>query len=233
MDRRENHFSNDLVPVAQSVDFDTRTFPAELPPIPPHLVASEHSYSIVRHGGRYYGIPWNAGPCEVDKTDIAQIKGAFVEPDYARAMQRLRQIQDAAEAVLPPHLVASENGYSIVRHGGRYYGIPWSAGPCEVDKTDIAQIKDAFVEPDYARAMQRLRQIQDAAEAALPPHLVASENGYNIVRYGGRYYGIPWTAGAFEVDKTDITRIDGVFVESSCEQALERIRRMTFSTAGQ
>lgn len=226
MDRRENHFSNELVPVAQHVDFDAGTFPAELPPIPPHLVASENGYSIVRHGGRYYGIPWSAGPIEVDKTDITQISSAFVEPNYVRAMQRLKQIQETAEAALPPHLIASENGYSIVHYRGTYYGIPWSAGPIEVDKADIAQISGAFVEPDHARAIRRLRQIHEAAEAALPPQLVVSENGYNIVRYCGRYYGIPWTAGVLEVDKVDIAQIDGAFVETSCDQALDRIRQM-------
>lgn len=157
MDKRENHFCNELVPVADGVDFAAGTFPAGLSPTPPHLVASEGGYNIVRYAGHYYGIPWAAGPRELDKTDIDTIGGAFVEPSYARAMHRLRQIDDTGDTALPPQLVASENGYNIVRHRGLYYGIPVDAGPCEVDKMDVATIDGAFIEANCDQALERVR----------------------------------------------------------------------------
>jgi hypothetical protein len=92
------------------------------------------------------------------------------------------------------------------------------------------------VELSYSRAIARLRAIErtperagGASEAAEPPRLVKELPRYNLVKFAGRYYGAPWSAGPIEIDKIRIADIAGVFVETTYEQAMERLGRMDAS----
>ena len=62
-----------------------------------------------------------------------------------------------------------------------------------------------------------------------PPILVESVGSYNLVKFAGRYYGVPWSAGPLEIDKISIEEIAGGFVEATYEQAMERFSRMNVS----
>jgi MoaA/NifB/PqqE/SkfB family radical SAM enzyme len=59
------------------------------------------------------------------------------------------------------------------------------------------------------------------------PVLVDSLNAYNIVRFGGRFIGIPHAAGEFEVDKTDLSTVAGVMISNE----LTEIKRMIADAA--
>ncbi len=59
-----------------------------------------------------------------------------------------------------------------------------------------------------------------------PPRLVLSEEGYNIVAYGDKYFGIPHAAGPLEVDKADCSSLPNVIVEGRFATALARVRKV-------
>jgi MoaA/NifB/PqqE/SkfB family radical SAM enzyme len=133
----------------------------------------------------------------------------------------------------PPRLIKTVPGYNLVYYGGRYIGVPWSAGALELDKTDMGKIDGAFVEDNYSSAVARLRALDGGSareagsgETAEAPHLVKVLSGYNLVKFAGRYYGVPWTAGPIEIDKVRIEETDGVFVEPSFEEAMQRFSQM-------
>jgi MoaA/NifB/PqqE/SkfB family radical SAM enzyme len=76
---------------------------------------------------------------------------------------------------------------------------------------------DSLADLNFARSLDELvaRLGGPGSEAPPPavdlvPILVDSVENYNIVRYGGRFIGIPQSAGPFEVDKVDLSAIDGI-----------------------
>ena len=71
----------------------------------------------------------------------------------------------------------------------------------------------------FARSMYELRcaiAASDGRERSVPI-LVDSLHEYNIVRYAGKFIGIPQAAGPLDVDKVDLSTIDGV-VDSWVQQ---------------
>jgi MoaA/NifB/PqqE/SkfB family radical SAM enzyme len=58
-----------------------------------------------------------------------------------------------------PRLVGSEGDYNIVVYADRYFGIPQSAGPLDVDKTDLSTIPNVMVENAYAPLVTRIRRV--------------------------------------------------------------------------
>jgi len=58
-----------------------------------------------------------------------------------------------------------------------------------------------------------------------PPHaiLVDSLHGHNIVRFDGRFLGIPQAAGQFNVAEVDLSAIPGLVIGDSIERVREAI----------
>lgn len=59
-------------------------------PQPPRLVLSERYYNIVAYDGKYFGIPHDLGPLEVDKTDFSTIPNVVVDKDFEAVLTLLR-----------------------------------------------------------------------------------------------------------------------------------------------
>lgn len=135
----------------------------------------------------------------------------------------------------PPRLVLSEGDYNIVAYSDKYFGIPHSLGPLEVDKADFSTMPNVIVEGRFGSALARVRKA--ASEAGLnpakvtprPPQLVLSEGDYNIVAYDDKYFGIPHYLGPLEVDKTDFSTIPDVVVEEEFESVLSHVRKIAKS----
>ena len=171
VDRLENHLSHDLISHASSIDFSRGIFRDKVTPPAPHLIKAIPGYNLVHYDKRYFVIPWSAGALELDKTDIDRVEGAFVESSYSRAVARLRAIErtsaqagGATGTAEPPRLVKELPGYNLVEFSGRYYGLPWSAGPVEIDKIDIAEIAGAFVEATYEQAIEHFGRMNACDE---------------------------------------------------------------------
>jgi hypothetical protein len=134
----------------------------------------------------------------------------------------------------PPRLVLSEGNYNVVAYGDKYFGIPHTLGPLEVDRADFSTMPNVIVEGRFATALARVRKIVSQGHTPSevtprPPQLVLSEGDYNIVAYGGKYFGIPHHLGPLEVDRTDFSTIPDVVVEEELESALSHVRKIAKS----
>jgi MoaA/NifB/PqqE/SkfB family radical SAM enzyme len=134
----------------------------------------------------------------------------------------------------PPRLVLSEGNYNVVAYGDKYFGIPHTLGPLEVDRADFSTMPNVIVEGRFATALARVRKIvsQGCTPSEVtprPPQLVLSEGDYNIVAYDGKYFGIPHHLGPLEVDRTDFSTIPDVVVEEELESALSHVRKIAKS----
>jgi radical SAM protein with 4Fe4S-binding SPASM domain len=76
----------------------------------------------------------------------------------------------AQVAPKPPRLVSSEGQYNIVFYGNRYFGVPQSIGPLEVDKTDLSNIPSVLVENTYTRLVARIRRSLDESPELAEHH---------------------------------------------------------------
>lgn len=130
----------------------------------------------------------------------------------------------------PPRLVLSEGDYNIVAYDDQYFGVPHSLGPLNIDKTDLSAIPNVIVEGKFASTLARVRQANSAVSKdhtkviPAPPRLLLSEGDFNIVTYGDRYFGIPHRLGPLEVDKTDLSTVPDVVIESELEAVLACVR---------
>lgn len=132
----------------------------------------------------------------------------------------------------PPRLVLSEGDYNIVAYDDKYFGIPHSLGPLNIDKTDFSAVPTVIVEGKFASALARVRQAnslvsQDHTKVIpSPPRLLHSEGDFNIVTYDDRYFGIPRWLGPLEVDKTDLSTVPDVVIELELGAVLARVRSL-------
>jgi MoaA/NifB/PqqE/SkfB family radical SAM enzyme len=84
-----SHFSHDIIPHLDTVDFETGAI--AMPPRPPRLVATEGSYNVVFYDRQYIAVPHTAGPLEVDKVDLAAIAGVIVADRYPAVVDSIRR----------------------------------------------------------------------------------------------------------------------------------------------
>ncbi|MGD9536742.1 MAG: radical SAM/SPASM domain-containing protein [Alphaproteobacteria bacterium] len=71
----------------------------------------------------------------------------------------------ASRPVKPPRLVETIGNYNIVEYGSRYFGIPHTAGPIEVDKTDLSVVPGVVADDRYARVLHRVRALAGRPKA--------------------------------------------------------------------
>jgi hypothetical protein len=94
---------------------------------------------------------------------------------------------------------SGRQGYNILACNGRYFAIQQSEGDFDVGRACRGEYKYC----GFADSLDRIHA-WIAAQLPLPdesPQLVADYRGYNIIRFGIRYYGIRQGDGAFEPDR--------------------------------
>lgn len=190
------------------------------------------------------GEPTDCAACDCFKFGIAfhKLDADCVENYFTRELNPYVNDIDFLTGLIhgkvtpkPPRLVLSEADYNIIAYNGKYFGIPHSLGHLEVDKTDFSTISNVIVEGTFSSALARVRKTESesgfnpAKITSMPPQLVLSEGGYNIVAYDGKYFGIPQYLGSFEVDKADFSTIPDVVVEEELKSVLSGVRKIAMS----
>lgn len=91
--------------------------------------------------------------------------------------------------------------------------------------------------PEDLRLLSSATEINDILEAfnlqdnnlvapALAPVLAGAEGKYNIVKYAGKFFGIPQSLGAFEVDKVDIEDMPDIITSDNYNTVVESINHI-------
>jgi MoaA/NifB/PqqE/SkfB family radical SAM enzyme len=84
-----SHFSHDIIPHLEGLDFDTGAI--SMPPRPPRLIATEGNYNIVYYNQKYIAVPHAAGPMEIDKADLSQTPGIFIADRFAETIDLIKR----------------------------------------------------------------------------------------------------------------------------------------------
>ena len=100
LDDCKTHFDGTLVAYASSTDFEQGAIVANIAPAPPRLVESMAEFNIVAYDHRYFGVPWTAGPIDVDSDAIYRVEGLIVDDSLGkvRAVIRERMAQGSSPA---------------------------------------------------------------------------------------------------------------------------------------
>jgi len=89
-----NHFSNNLAPYLDTVDFEKGTMKSSLPP--PQLIEAIETYNIVSYAGEYFGVPHSTGPLDLETQDISLIEGVMKAENYGEIKRKVRQTLSGA-----------------------------------------------------------------------------------------------------------------------------------------
>ena len=101
-------------------------------------------------------------------------------------------------------------GFNIVSFGGRVYALAESLGALDLatmSADDLAVLPNAKTvdEVKYLAALSTLKPVEAASVATIGnpeiPQLAGTHRGFNLVRYGGKVYGLRQSLGA--IDLTD------------------------------
>jgi hypothetical protein len=131
-----------------------------------------------------------------------------------------------------PELLWSMNGYNVVKHDGRFFGLPhgmpidWEADdvaslPGVVAAKTIKELVNTIESPlrtentVQTSRMRSSRALGPAGEATHAPVLLGSLEGYNVVTYEGWVYGIPQALGPIDLTEVDTIEMPGVIRDVS------------------
>jgi hypothetical protein len=122
-------------------------------------------------------------------------------------------------------------GYNILECNGRFFAIHQSEGPFDVGRA----CRGEYTHCRFDMSLDRLNAWVDSRVPVVndrEPTLVASNHhGYNIIRLGGRFYGIRQDDGAFDLDRYRRGRYrDGV--DGKDLRDVKRRIQAIFTTAG-
>ena len=175
------------------------------------------SYNIIGYLGRFWGLPQALG--QINLKDEAEWKrpGVVVADTLAEARRAIDSVGRKYEVALVKEGYKQHN---IVRYLGRFWGLPKALGPVNLE--DEAEWKRPGV--IVADTLAEVRAAIDGASSRYKMALV--QQGYkahNIVRYRGRFWGLPMALGhmnlAFKADR----QRPGVIVADSLPEILTAI----------
>ena len=120
----------------------------------------------------------------------------------------------------PPQLIQSfpEYGFNLVKFKGQFFGIPYSLGSIDISQIDIENTSGLIIDNSEGVVRQKILKSH-------PPILVSSldEYGFNIVSFGGDFFGVPYSLGSIDISQIDSQSLDELIIGSSEEAVREGI----------
>ena len=123
----------------------------------------------------------------------------------------------------PPKLIQGfpEYSFNLVKFKGQFFGIPYSLGNIDLSKIDIKNTSGLNIDNSEQVVRQKILKSR-------PPILVTSldEYGFNIVSFGGEFFGVPYSLGSIDISQIDSQCLDKLIIESSENAVRERIKTL-------
>jgi hypothetical protein len=121
-----------------------------------------------------------------------------------------------------PELVGSRGEMNIVLFEGRYYGVPQKLGPVDFTRSDVARLPGVMVASSREVLIALLEATALESEG---PMLVQSIGTSNIVKFRGRYYGVPQSLGEVRWQDVDVATLPGVVVGNTANEVMGQLSR--------
>ncbi len=122
----------------------------------------------------------------------------------------------------PPHLAGSYQGYNIVDYMEQFYAVPQSLGPLDLSRDADRNRKGILVGKDRRETERFIDKEILNQEKNVPPILAGDYKGYNIVKYGGQFYGVPQSLGPLDLSKEEDRKRKEIII-SKDRKEIERL----------
>jgi glycosyltransferase involved in cell wall biosynthesis len=113
-------------------------------------------------------------------------------------------------------------GYTILPNHGRFYAIPGFLDPEEMQHDGRLTTHPAILSAPSRPELEAL--IRDCDPDACEQQRIESFEGYQLIAYRGRAYGVPDAARAVDLDVDEERFHAGVICGTTCDDVRERIR---------
>ncbi len=180
---------------------------------------------VIHHGEAFYGVAR-----EHIEAFRLQAGSTMGEIKNLRASDlKILSVRNNLSAL--PELIASMQGYNLIRMDSIYFGVPVALGELDLTTDDIAGLPGVIVDKSYKLVEDRIKEItanqglyssvRSAFAGATQsgtremPHMATSIDGYNLYYYQGRYYGLLASADTMNWDEQDLRRVRGTIKEGS------------------
>ena len=155
-----------------------------------------------------------------DKTWVARRVSAGAEPvtyEYGEALNAATRhelhelMRRDADSGLYVELLESYDQYNLVKYRRKYWGLPLALGHVNITQ-DGDRNKPGILMAESLEALKTL------CEVGGPPRLVGNRNGYNLVSYDGRLWGIPQSFGPFDLSEPANQAKEGLKVAPTMDE---------------
>jgi hypothetical protein len=127
-----------------------------------------------------------------------------------------------ASADSQARLLLARGSYNLVAFRGLVYGVPQSLGPVNWEGGAVGKLPGVIT---GASADEVISRLPPDPSIDPQPRLLRSHQGYNLVGYRGRIYGIPQSLGPVTLESGQAAKLPGVVTGSTVEDVLARLPR--------
>lgn len=161
----------------------------------PELIETWDNFNIMKYKNHFWGVPHSLGKVDLLNQEVLE------EPSILHAdsidMVKLK-INDTVEMQVAPEFLEEFHKHNILKYNKRFWGIPIELGQIDLTR------KEHLSHPSIM-STDTLESIKDKIEMiagwSSPPEFMGELNGYNLIKYRNRFYGIPHKLG--EVSLTE------------------------------
>ncbi|HEX3654336.1 MAG TPA: hypothetical protein VHV55_00945 [Pirellulales bacterium] len=197
-------------------------------PTPTLALADVHGFNIIACDHKFFGLPLSGGAFDLKKARNHQyavcLEGASVEEvkrliEAAPDISASPAVDDSAPRLACPNV----RGCNIIACGGKFFGLPFSAGAFDLQKARDHQYAVCF-EGTSVEEVKRLIEAapeigaRPAADDSTPRLARPNVHGCNIIACDGTFFGLPFSAGAFDLKKARNHQYAVCFEGTSVEQ---------------
>jgi radical SAM protein with 4Fe4S-binding SPASM domain len=141
------------------------------------------------------------------------------EPMTASSRHELHDMmRREADSGLYVDFLESYGRYNLVKYHGQYWALPVSLGHLNITH-EPDRLKPGII---TAATLAELKALCGEDGVYVPPRLLESLNGHNLVAYEGKYWAIPLAFGPYDLTQPKNQNREGIRVSHT----LEHLRRM-------
>ncbi len=215
----ENHFSEELSAALSEQTRDAIRYDRT-------ISDQEAQWLFVRDVGNKVGVFEIAGASKgwsARKIRALESPGDYEMGDSWTATSR-HELHDLmrrdADSALYVQLLESWGRYNLVKYHGKYWALPLALGHLNITREADRQKPGILL----ADTLEDLKALCAGGKTWKPPKLVESLNGYNLVAYDGRFWGIPLAFGPYDLAQPVNQTRDGIMVAPTLDHLQQQVR---------
>ncbi|MDH5763318.1 MAG: hypothetical protein OEZ51_10070 [Nitrospinota bacterium] len=157
--------------------------------LPPELIESWNKHNIMKYQNRFWGVPHNLGAVDLRENEIPN-NSSILSADSINEVKIL--IDKAVAMQAPPEFLEEYHTHNILEFRNRFWGIPIELGEIDLTKEEHANHPSILLADTLDDVKNKIEMV---VGWSAPPEFMGEMNGYNLIKYRNRFYGIPQDLG--------------------------------------